>query len=225
MAIIIRDPVEGVARLIEEQVTKNAIDVNNLKVSDSVLASRISSLEAGANLGGANLVRFSFITDSNNYYQLMDDIELGTLPAGWQNGDYIEVHSSYRNDIPAYGYIDGTTLVLEYMGDFVAEYEELTATNTTSGTSIELSISRYETFAGSMLVDIDADNAKSQIVTVLQDVTRNLSTQYVSFDLNNDNNWSWVYIGPVGTDGRDGFSIIPFSTVAQYDEILANAKA
>lgn len=225
MAIIIRDPVEGVARLIEEQVTKNAVDINNLKVSDSVLASRISSLEAGANLGGANLVRFAFTTDNNDYYRLMDDLELVTLPATWQSGDYIEVHSRFKNDIPAYGYIDGTMIVLDYMGDFVIQYGVLKATNITRGTYKQLSIPRYETFAGSMLVDINANNAKSQIVTVLNDMSRNLSTQYVSFDLNDDGIWNWVYIGPIGTDGKDGFSINPFSTLTQYNLILANAKA
>lgn len=211
MSVLIKDPVDGVLRLASEQITKNATDINSLKSYDVELNTRISELEQGSVIGGANLVRFALERSGDVFYR----VNTYTLPDGFtiDVGDYFELSSSEIDDIPAYGYgMANNELNIVFTGDFEQQTTGLPATltliNSTQGTISTITITDYMSFYGTSLRELDAQTNKGMIVRVLDDIERgNISAQYVSFDLNADDIWSWVYIGAAGSNGSNGYSL------------------
>lgn len=223
MAHLIKDPIDGQIRLADEQITKNAIDINNLRIQNSELNDRLGRIEANANLGGANLVRFAFNRDGNYYYNILGFSV--TVPSGWNEGDHIEITSINENDIPAYGYVRDGNIQLQFKGDFIEQYTTLIAVNTKNGSYVNITSISWGIFLGTSLLDIDPQTHKSQIVNVLKDVLRDdQPTQYVSFDLNNDGIWSWVYVGTSGRDGNDGANVYSCLTESDFNLLKPKLK-
>ena len=192
-----------VIRTYEEQVNHLTEAHREQLGINRVVNERLNEIFLDTGLGGQNLVRFSFETEGT-YYRLPK----GTIPAplpGVKN-DYVEIHSGKANDIPAYGFYTSNSLVkIVWGGDYTERYEELLFRNVTSE-QVVTSKFNYEEFVGTSLLDYDANAQKNQTFNVITDLTYNTSTQYVSFDLNRDGVYSFVYIG-INQKGRDGNSV------------------
>ena len=193
-------------RLADEQITKNALDINSLKTADKTINDRISDIEINARQGGTNLVRFAF-RKSGVFYKIKS-LPAVVLPSSWKPGDYVEL--SPDGDIPAYGFVVNNGLNLSFPGDFTRPYDALTAQNTRTGDTVLISDNiEYTEFTGTSLGELIAQDRPKQVVNILTDLDRgSMSVEYASFDLNYDGIYNWVYIGRVGTDGADGSSII-----------------
>lgn len=222
--MIIKDPVTGEVRLIAEQVTKNALDINDLKRADNSLDIRVQQLEAGSNLGGANLVRFAFTKSQTSDFYKINTFTI-TIPSDWQEGNFVEFHNENILDIPAYGYIVNGLIELQFLGDYTSPVTELLGINTNTGTKAVITNIGTASFNGTSLLDIDSQTHKNQIVNILTDLDRGGTTsQYVSFDLNSDGIWSWIYIGASGRDGQNGTKIFSIATAEQLTLALSQAS-
>lgn len=203
------------------------------------LSNELANVSMAANQGGYNLVRFAF-DRSGTFYRFSGAV-IDAPYDGMEEGDYIEIGSKNGVDIPAYGFYHKETngvIRLSYLGDFTQNYATLTLTNVTKGMSFELPTNIPEqgilllvTFAGSSLMDYDANENKRQLFNVINDLTYGGRTQYASFDLNRDGKYNFVYIGAVAngkdgvgiysTDGTNFNEILPL--MKQYDTVLVTA--
>ena len=61
----------------------------------------------------------------------------------------------------------------------------------------------YENFEGTWLNDYEPIDRKNQLFTVIDDIEYRTKTQYVSFDLNGDGVYNYVFIGVID-NGKDG---------------------
>lgn len=192
----------------EEQITIN-----------ENVSRELAEISQAANLGGYNLVRFSF--EKNGTFYRVSQRSIPTTVGGDVN-DYVEITSQNDLDIPAYGYIDSNgSIMVEFLGDFIANYSSLTVRNVTKGTVVQEQIS-LEEFGGTSLLDYDPNTNQKQIFNVLEDLTYNERTQYASFDLNRDGIYNFVYLGANHT-GQDGAS--RYSTDgSNYEAILNSMK-
>lgn len=198
----------------EEQLTINAN-----------LSDELARVSMAANQGGYNLVRFSF-EKSGTFYRLSDEFIDITLTAS--EGDYFELSTGKPEDIPAYGFFDSTNPVsgnrirISFKGDFTENYTTLTLTNITKGIKNESLAVRMSTFGGTALTDYNANENKRQLFNVIDDLAYGGRTQYVSFDLNRDGVYNFVYVGSV-RDGKDGASVYS-ATNETFDAILPIMK-
>ena len=78
------------------------------------------------------------------------------------------------------------------------------------------------TFGGTALTDYNANENKRQLFNVIDDLAYGGRTQYVSFDLNRDGVYNFVYVGSV-RDGKDGASVYS-ATNETFDAILPIMK-
>lgn len=208
-----------VIRTYEEQVNHLTEAHREQLGINRVFNERLNEIFLDTGLGGQNLVRFSF-ERRGTYYR----IPKGTIVAPLQGvkNDYVEIHSGKANDIPAYGYYTSQSLVnIVWGGDYTERYEELLFRNVTSE-QVVTSKFNYQEFAGTSLLDYDANAQKNQTFNVITDLTYNASTQYVSFDLNRDGVYSFVYIG-INQKGRDGNSVRS-ANMNTLSVIAANSK-
>lgn len=204
----------------EEQLTINAN-----------LSDELARVSMAANQGGYNLVRFSF-EKSGTFYRISDEFIETTLTAS--EGDYFELSTGKPEDIPAYGFFDGTNPVsgnrirISFKGDFTENYTTLTLTNITKGIKNESLQVRMSAFGGTALTDYNANENKKQLFNVIDDLSYGGRTQYASFDLNRDGIYNFVYIGSI-RDGKDGASVYSVtnetfdaihSIMKQHDAVL-----
>lgn len=157
-------------------------------------------------VGGYNLVRFAFTRQG--VYHRLKNAKIKNPTINGEPGDYFEITSQVEYDIPAYGYLDSdNNIVIAYFGDFMSPYSTLVVRNVTRGVENEDNTIEYENFEGTWLNDYEPIDRKNQLFTVIDDIEYRAKTQYVSFDLNGDGVYNYVFIGVVD-NGKDGKSII-----------------
>lgn len=192
-----------VIRTYEEQVDHLTEAHREQLIINKNVIRELNELSVASNLGGYNLVRFAF-EKQGVFYKIAN--ESITVNLTGRVGDYAEIITNNLNDIPAYGYFTGEhTIKISWFGDFIKQYSKFTVNNVTTGQSNEESITTV-TFTGTSLADYDPNECKKQLFSVISDLAFNTRTQYVSFDLNRDDIYSFVFIGGV-TNGADGKSI------------------
>lgn len=223
---IYRTEYEQIVHLTKKHEEQNTINKN--------VSRELAKVSTAANLGGHNLVRFSF-EKQGLYYCFKGDYYYYALEA--DEGDYFEISSGNADDIPAYGFFEkvtptqGNQIKLAFKGDFMASYKTLTFTNVTKGTSLQKSVTLLE-FDGTSLLDYDPNENKRQIFNIIDDLQYGGRTQYASFDLNRDGLYNFVYIGSV-TNGKDG--VCRYSTdgsdfdkihnlMKEYDTVLITSE-
>lgn len=196
-----------VIRTYEEQVDHLTVaHREQLNINESVTR-ELNELSVASNLGGYNLVRFAFEKQGTFYKVANKNITVDLIG---NVGDYAEIMTNNLNDIPAYGYFTGEhTIKLAWFGDFIEQYTKFTVHNITTGQSNEETIATIA-FTGTSLADYNPNDCKKQLFTVVSDLAFNTRTQYVSFDLNRDGIYNFVFIGGV-TNGVDGKSIYTVS--------------
>lgn len=198
MPSLIKDGV--VYRTFEEQVQHLTEKHIEQLVVNKNLTEDIKKLLVETGYGGYNLVRFAF--EKKGIYYKLKFKKYNSQLAG-NIGDYVEISSNNTDDIPAYGYYTSENEVtIDYLGDFVANYNTLYVRNVTKGTVIDINV-ELEEFEGSGLLDYDPNQYKRQVFNVIDDLAYNERTQYVSFDLNNDEIYNFVFIG-ANKSGKDG---------------------
>lgn len=195
-------------RTMEEQVV-HLTDAHReqLNINDNINA-QLQQLGIATNLGGYNLVRFAFEKSGQFWHFTQDTIG---CPLSCDNGDYVEITSKDSEDIPAYGYCNNENIVLAFKGDFKQNYTELTFRNVTKNIAATAKVTLYE-FGGTSLLDYNPNDRKKQLFNVINDLAYGTHTSYVSYDLNNDGIYNYVYTGAV-YNGKDGVSALIYSEV------------
>lgn len=192
---VYRTPEEQLLHLTEKHLEQITLNKN---FSDS-----INRLEVTTNFGGYNLVRFAFEKQGTFFKIPYKKIQVSLIG---NVGDFVEIMTHNVEDIPAYGYFTGEhEIEIAFAGDFVADYGFYTVNNVTSGQS-NIETIKTVSFTGTSLLDYDANDVKKQVFHIIYDVAFGTRTQYASFDLNRDGNYSFVFIGTV-TNGLDGSNI------------------
>lgn len=207
----------NVYRTYEEQVD-HLTDAHRkqLTINDNVSKS-LQDLTVAANLGGYNLVRFAF-EKQGTFYKMSNSVV--SVENSGDIGDYAEISSNNANDIPAYGYFTAEKeITLSFFGDFSDNYTEISVHNVTKNTYENISVSLIE-FDGTSLFDNDPMQHKKQVFNVLTDLAYGARTQYVSFDLNADGIYNYVFIGTI-LQGNNGRSF--YATNGTDFEIVKNA--
>ncbi|MCI7030795.1 collagen-like triple helix repeat-containing protein [Clostridium sp.] len=196
----------NVYRTYEEQVNHlTEAHRKQLDINKSV-SNELNELSVASNLGGYNLVRFSFEKQGTFYKIANKRINVSLI--GTIN-DFAEIMTNNPYDIPAYGYyVDEHTIEIAWFGDFIEQYEQFTVNNVTSGQSNAETIETVA-FTGTSLADYNANDVKKQLFNIISDLSYGTRTQYVSFDLNRDNVYSFVFIGTVanGKDGKNVYTV------------------
>lgn len=205
----------NVYRTIEEQV-KHLTDSHLEQLTQNEnFSNQIQELTVAANLGGYNLVRFSF-EKQGTFYRFSDNQV--QCPLNCDTNDYIEIYSDSNNDIPAYGYCDGNDSInLSFLGDFEQNYQVLNIRNITKNTKGTINVS-LTTFTGTSLLDYDPNNVKKQLFNIINDLAYNSRTQYVSFDLNNDGVYNYVFVG-INVNGKNGRGFYATNSI-DFNEVL-----
>ena len=198
-----------VYRTIEEQV-KHLTDAHLAQLAKNEnINMQLQELTISSNLGGYNLVRFAF-EKSGEFYRIANDTL--ACPLNCDENDYVEISSNKANDIPAYGYCNGNNvIVISSHGDFVENYTQLTFRNVTKNISTISNVT-LKRFNGTGLVDYNPNNVKKQLFNVISDLAYNNRTQYVSFDINGDGVFNFVFIG-VNGQGRDGLNSLTYNAI------------
>lgn len=196
----------NVYRTYEEQVNHlTEAHRKQLDINKSV-SNELNELSVASNLGGYNLVRFSFEKQGTFYKIANKRINVSLIGS---INDFAEIMTNNPDDIPAYGYyVDEHTIEIAWFGDFIEQYEQFTINNVTSGQSNAETIETVA-FTGTSLADYNANDVKKQLFNVISDLSFGTRTQYVSFDLNRDNVYNFVFIGIVanGKDGKNVYTV------------------
>ena len=209
-----------VYRTIEEQVKHlTEAHLKQLTQNENVNM-QLQELTISSNLGGYNLVRFGF-EKSGEFYRIANDTL--ACPLDCDENDYIEISSNGVNDIPAYGYCDGNHVIsISSYGDFVENYTRLTFRNVTKNISTVSNVA-LKKFNGTGLMDYNPNNVKKQLFNVISDLAYNNRTQYVSFDLNNDGVFNFIFIG-VNGQGKNGLNSLTYNKIYySYTDVLINS--
>lgn len=207
----------NVYRTYEEQVD-HLTDAHRkqLTINDNVSKS-LQDLTVAANLGGYNLVRFAF-QKQGTFYKISNNVIY--VENSGDIGDYVEISSNNANDIPAYGYFTAEKeITIVSFGDFSDNYTEISVHNVTKNIYENISVSLVA-FDGTSLLDNDPMQHKKQLFNVLTDLAYGARTQYVSFDLNSDGVYNYVFIGTI-LQGDNGRSF--YATNGTDFEIVKNA--
>ena len=97
------------------------------------LSNNINELNIASNLGGYNLVRFSFEKRGTFFKVANNQITVSLIG---NIGDFVEITTNYPDDIPAYGHFSAEHIInIAFAGDFVKNYGTYTVHNVTSGQS------------------------------------------------------------------------------------------
>ena len=206
-----------VYRTIEEQV-KHLTEAHLAQLTQNEnINMQLQELTISSNLGGYNLVRFAF-EKSGVFYRIANNTL--ACPLDCDENDYIEISSNGANDIPAYGYCNGNHVItISSYGDFVENYTQLTFRNVTKNISVVSSVT-LEEFDGTGLIDYNPNSVKKQLFNVISDLAYNNRTQYVSFDLNGDGVFNFVFIG-VNGQGKDGLNSLTYNAIYYFSSDVA----
>ena len=180
------------------------------------VSQKLQELTVASNLGGYNLVRYSF-SNSESFsitnYIARDASDLEYFKAG----DFVVFNSFNPDDIPAYGIVkEDKTIDFIFNGDYAEARNVLTCCKAGEGDGPDFSILMANRMATN-LSSLNANDYKKQVFTVLHDVKYGCRTQYVSYDVNGDGKYEFIYIG-VDQNGKDGRSIYAISNDT-YDNV------
>ena len=209
----------NVYRTYEEQINHLTEKHREQIIFNKNVNNSLNKLEIATNLGGYNIVRFSF-EKQGTFFKIAN--KKITIDLIGNIGDYVEITTHNTKDIPAYGYfVSEHEVDIAFAGDFTANYGFYTVNNVTSGQSNIETIEMIE-FTGTSLMDYNPNDVKKQLFHIVSDSAYNTSTQYVSFDLNRDDNYSFVFIGAI-ENGADGSSIYSVSNQT-LEIVIQNIK-
>ena len=195
---IYRTPEEQLLHLTEKHLEQISFNENVFR--------KLQELTIASNLGGFNLVRHSF---HGGYSYKLISVSLSfqnqELPQ-LEKGDFLTFYSYAVNDIPAYGFYKGDKEVdIVFGGDYIMAYGALTCHKHSTGEKFNC-YATMEEGESTSLKNLNPNNYKKQLFTVLEDLDFRCRTQYVSYDVNGDGNYEFIYVG-VDRNGRDGYSI------------------
>lgn len=221
-------------RTYQEQILYLTEQMENIKTQITNLSKDLQDVSVAANLGGYNLVRFAFSKGGQFYHTRSGlSVVINTPVKGLDLNDFIEIRTQNSEDIPAYGYVSHASnatneyvlfLSIEFAGDFtsnnvqsliifnVTKNEEYTFVRDATVNGI------FTAFNGTSLLDYNPNDVKKQVFTVLDDLSYGSRTQYVSFDINSDGVYNFVFLGTV-QNGSDGASI--YSTDGTAESLSA----
>lgn len=208
---IYRTPEEQLLHLTEKHLEQVAFNEN--------VSKKLQELTVASNLGGYNMVRYSFsemesFSISGCSVKNSSDLEYLVV------GDFVVFNSFNPDDIPAYGIVkEDKTIDFIFNGDYAGSRAVLTCCKNSSGSSgIEFDVSMKYGKATSLGL-LNANDYKKQVFTVLHDINYGCKTQYVSYDVNGDGKYEFIYIG-VDQSGKDGRSI--YAITANTYETVRN---
>ena len=207
---IYRTPEEQLMHLTEKHLEQLAINEQ--------LLGDVQKLIVASNLGGYNIVRKAFSVIPSYKLSNVELLNLQRFPVG----DFVTFETFNPDDIPAYGIVnsDGTVNLL-FRGDYVNHFSSVKVVSRKNNVEANVGIILIESQCTSLL-DISANDHKKQVFTVLSDDAYNCRTQYVSYDVNGDDNYEFVYIG-VDKNGKDGRSIYSASN-SNYQTVKSQLK-
>lgn len=190
---IYRTPEEQLLHLTEKHLEQVSFNEN--------VSKKLQELTVASNLGGYNVVRRAF-TSSKSYKISSVTLSNSIFKAGY----FVTLVSGNPKDIPAYGFIKSETEIsLVFEGDYIENINSLSlVSSTANGVNFNVNVVMEERTSTSLYA-LNANDYKKQVFTVLEDSKYGCQTQYVSYDINGDGVYNFVYIGPVGA-GKDGFS-------------------
>lgn len=206
----------NVYRTYEEQVEHLTEEHEKQKNINKNVSSSLQDLIVASNDGGYNLVRFAFQKQGTFFRLVYNTLVVENFG---DVGDYVEITNNNSRDIPAYGYFTSNSDIdIHYLGDFSEAYTKIAVKNVTKGTSrlVEIPLVVFE---GSSLLDYNPNDCKKQLFNVIEDLSYNTSTQYVSFDLNSDGLYNYVFVG-VNSAGKNGSCV--FSANGEDIEDVVN---
>lgn len=191
---VYRTPEEQLIHLTEKHLEQISFNENTSK--------KLQELTVASNLGGYNIVRNAFsVSNSFKIASFTPNILLNSL----NDGNFVVFNSYNKNDIPAYGFIKNGNLNLSFFGDYKEERTELYLSVDNRNTEVIIEVSMVQGVATNLL-SLNANDCKKQQFIVLEDVNYGCKTKYVSYDINNDGIYNFIYIGTVG-DGANGLSV------------------
>lgn len=199
-----------VYRTVEEQLLHlTEKHLEQVSFNENV-SKKLQELTVASNLGGYNIVRYSFSaleSFSISGCSIKYSSDLVFLSAG----DFVVFNSFNPDDIPAYGIVkEDKTIDFIFNGDYAENREVLMCCKNVNGNSgVYFDVSMKNGRATSLDL-LDANNHKKQVFTVLHDLDYGCKTQYVSYDVNGDGRYEFIYIG-VDQNGKDGRSIYAIS--------------
>lgn len=186
------------------------------------VSKKLQELTVASNIGGYNIVRCSHCPTQS--FSISDcsaknSSELQYLTVG----DFVTFNSFNHDDIPAYGVVkEDKTIDFIFNGDYAENRTVLvcsTGTNNNNGIEFDVTMKYGQSTS---LVGLRADDYKKQVFTVLHDTNYGCRTQYVSYDVNGDGRYEFIYIG-VCKNGEDGRSIYAISSET-YDSVKNTLK-
>ena len=209
---VYRTPEEQIIHLTEEHIKQLVVNKN--------ISQRMQELSSMYNIVGYNVVRnYNNATNSFKIKEISIPEDFISL---LKEGDFVVFNSNNPNDIPAYGFVGRNSVInFAFNGDYVEDYPYLTVDVKNSNYNGSVVV-EYETAKATSLSDKDAGMYKNQIFIVLEDEKFGCSTQYVSYDVNMDGEYEFVYIGPI-RNGKDGSSIFTASS-DDYETVKQRIK-
>lgn len=206
---LIKDGV--VYRTIEEQLVHlTEKHIEQLSVNNAI-NKKLQELSVASNLGGYNIVRNAFSV-SKSFKLSGFSIKDGNFEDYFSVGDFVVFETFNSNDIPAYGFVvEGNSVDMVFTGDYINKPDVLTISNRTKNVEAPCFAS-FDYCDATNLITLNANNYKKQVFTVLEDERYGCKTQYVSYDVNGDGVYHFIYIGPSG-NGRNGLSIYATNSV------------
>ena len=205
---VYRTPEEQLLHLTEKHLEQLSFNEN--------VSKKLQELTVASNLGGYNIVRHSFSYGESFSISDCSPVREESM-ALFQVGDFVTFNSYSSDDIPAYGVVkENKTIDLIFNGDYAESTNRLYCCKAGSNISVNFNVSM--TLGGSTnLISLDANNYKKQVFTVLHDMKYGCRTQYVSYDVNGDGRYEFVYVG-IDQNGKDGRSIYSVSNDT-YDSV------
>lgn len=192
---VYRTPEEQLLHLTEKHLEQVVLNEN--------ISKKIQELTVASNLGGYNIVRNAF--SLKNSFHIKTVVIPEDLDDAFCNS-FVTLETFNYADIPAYGFIDKSKKInIIFYGDYVENFSELKLISRNNFVRITIPV-EMEYGEATSLIKLDANLYKKQVFTVLDDLDYGCSTQYVSYDINNDGRYEFVYIGP-NKNGKDGKSV------------------
>lgn len=173
------------------------------------VSQKLQELTVASNLGGYNLVRYSFSNIESFSIQSCSAHYPRDLDF-FRAGDFVVLNSFNADDIPAYGIVkEDKTIDFIFNGDYAENRSMLICckAGTDYGPDFDI-VMKYG--MATNLMSLNANDYKKQVFTVLHDINYGCRTQYVSYDVNGDGKYEFIYIG-VDQNGKDGRSIYAIS--------------
>lgn len=223
----------NIYRTVEEQVlhlTKKHLEQN---IINNNVSNKLNELTIVSGYGGYNVVRYGLAKPNTVNSKRFTAQILGISDINEPAGSYVEISIPSDKNIPAYGYIpeyDLHQIRLEFYGDFVdipaGDLVQFTLVFQPSGNKYikQYNLSMLSNYSGTSLRDYDANDRKNQLFNVLEDLTYNASTWYASFDLNNDDTYSYVFIG-INEKQSEATKVYAVGTNEEWNTVKTQLRA